>query len=143
MLQGAQFLIHQGSPRMRDTFAPVRVTDLAVSEKINKSLSVSLSWTSPGDDLDQGTAVLYSLKCSTDSEALSQGFENVTTEIVASNLPVPNLAGALETATIELEAGNVVYYCGLVTEDEAGNRSPVSNLVSVFVRQVRIVFPVS
>ena len=135
MAQGAQFFIHNGSPRMRDTFAPVRVTDLAVSDKINSSLSVSLSWTSPGDDYDQGTAVLYSLKCSTDRESLLRSFENITNEIVASNLPVPNLAGALEAATIELEAGNVEYYCGLVTEDEAGNQSPVSNLVSVFVRQ--------
>ena len=43
--QGAQYFIHNGRPQMRDVFGPVRVTDLHVSQLVNTSLSVAVSWT--------------------------------------------------------------------------------------------------
>ena len=132
--QGAQYFIHNGRPQMRDVFPPVRVTDLHVSQLVNTSLSVTVSWTSPGDDFDQGTASEYQLKCSTNISSLMDNFDNVTS-LTLTDLPPPNLAGSPETGTVELEAANTVYYCGLVTRDEADNQSPVSNIVTIFVRQ--------
>ena len=135
--QGAQYLIHNGKPMMRDVFAPVRVTDLHVSDQVNSSLIVSLSWTAPGDDFDQGTADYYRLKCSVNRTEIEDSFDNVTTLTVA-DLPTPYQAGSLETASVEVDTANTVFYCGLVTGDEAGNESPVSNIVTIFVRQEEV-----
>ena len=131
---GAQYLIQDGTPQMRDVFPPVRVTDLRLSQLTNNSLQVSLAWTAPGDDLVEGTASYYKLKCSTNRTKLVVEFDQ-TADLALSDLPHPAPAGARQTADLLLEAANTLYYCALIAGDEAGNEGPVSNLVTVFVRQ--------
>ena len=131
---GAQYLIQDGTPQMRDVFPPVRVTDLAVSQLTNNSLQVSLAWSAPGDDLLEGTAAYYKLKCSTNRTNLLLDFAG-TLNTAVSDVPHPALAGTRQTAEVLLEAANTLYYCALLTGDEAGNEAPTSNLVAVFVRQ--------
>ena len=41
----------------------------------------------------------------------------------------------MQSATVGLPWANEVFYCGLVASDEAGNRSPVSNLVPVYAAE--------
>ena len=131
---GAQYLIQDGTPQMRDVFPPVRVTDLRLSQLTNNSLQVSLAWTAPGDDLVEGTASYYKLKCSTNRTKLVVEFDQ-TADLALSDLPHPAPAGSRQTADLLLEAANTLYYCALIAGDEAGNEGPVSNLVTVFVRQ--------
>ena len=133
--RGAHYLIHQGEPRARDVFAPVRVTDLRVTRTANTSLGAQLTWSAPGDNLDQGAAALYQLKCATDRAALVTSFANLSS-VVRVEVPRPGRAGSEELATVELPSGNTLYHCGLVAEDAAGNQSPLSNLATVFVRQL-------
>ena len=132
---GAQYYIHEGSPQMRDVFPPVQVTDLHVTAHLNSSQTVSLTWTSPGDDFDQGIADYYTMKCSTNRSALINSFMNISSEVISSDMPQPSLAGGQQSGHIDLESPNTLYWCGLVSGDEAGNESPVSNIVSAYVRQ--------
>ena len=52
-----------------------------------------------------------------------------------SLLPAPAQYGTAQSATVGLPWANEVFYCGLVASDEAGNRSPVSNLVPVYAAE--------
>ena len=131
---GAQYLIQDGTPQMRDVFPPVRVTDLKVFQVTNTSLQVSLAWTAPGDDLREGTASYYKMKCSTNRTQLREEFHQVEDQAVA-DLPHPAPAGSRQTADILVDLPNTLYYCALLAGDEAGNQAPVSNLVTVLVRQ--------
>ena len=131
---GAQYLIENGTPQMRDVLAPVRVTDFTVAQQTNTSLQVSLAWSAPGDDLLEGQATYYKLKCSDNRTSLVLDFTGTLNTAVA-DVPQPASAGTRQTAEVLLEAANTLYYCALLTGDEAGNEAPTSNVVSVFLRQ--------
>ncbi len=47
---------------INDVFPPSRITDLKVEGFIEESLFVSLSWTSPGGDFDEGRAYRYEIR---------------------------------------------------------------------------------
>jgi len=47
---------------INDVFPPSRITDLKVEGFIEESLFVSLSWTSPGGDFDEGKAYRYEIR---------------------------------------------------------------------------------
>lgn len=129
--QGVQYVIKNGAPQMKDIFPPSRVSDLRVVGYINSTLYASLSWTSPGGDLDQGRAASYELRSFlskdslTDSNFLSSGIP-----VNENFLPDPLPSGTEQTCRVNLPMANEVFYYALVSVDESGNRSPISNLVS-------------
>ncbi|MBI2042570.1 MAG: fibronectin type III domain-containing protein [Candidatus Nealsonbacteria bacterium] len=107
-----------------DTTAPGAVTNLAITSV--GQTSVSLSWTSPGDDGDTGTASTYDMRYST-SLITSGNFSSATQ---ATGEPVPSVASSSESMTVSGLSAGTLYYFAIKTIDEALNSSAISNVVS-------------
>ncbi|HEX5133393.1 MAG TPA: DNRLRE domain-containing protein, partial [Candidatus Krumholzibacteria bacterium] len=103
-----------------DSAAPAKVTDLAIADAGENS--ITLTWTAPGDDGTRGTATSYILKES-GAEITSANFGSAT-EI--TGVPAPGAAGAAETFTVTPIDTLVNHYFAIRAKDEAGNTAPVS-----------------
>merc|ERR1719427_426013 len=135
--QGAQYFIHNGIPEMKDIFPPSRITDLHISRHVNTSLQVYLSWTAPGDDFTSGRAASYDIRYSTNRTHMEDQYFNITTlPVHASSVPPPDISGTVQVVVVTVPWSSQVFYYGIVATDQAGNTSPVSNIVSVFVRDI-------
>lgn len=87
--------------------------------------SITLVWTTPGDDDMVGNPTAYDLRYSEQpintanfSAALRVGF-----------VPKPGQAGALQTCSVNGLVPGKAYYFALKTVDDRGNWSPISNVV--------------
>jgi hypothetical protein len=103
---------------------PANITDLAVSTATTNSLT--LTWTAPGDDGNNGTATEYDIRYAT------ANIDNETWEfaIQASGEPAPGPAGSNETFVVDGLAAATTYYFALKTIDNAGNWANLSNIAS-------------
>jgi chitodextrinase len=100
------------------------VTDLtawALSEA-----SVMLLWSAPGDDGSAGTAALYDVRWST-GDLDEATFANAPGRWTGSPLP----SGSTEEHRIDGLLAGTRYRFALITEDDAGARSELSNVVTV------------
>ena len=104
-----------------DASAPSYVTDL---EAVYTTIaSVTLTWTAPGDDNDQGTATRYDVRYST----LPVTDENWESSLQAKDEPSPKIAGTTETFTVRGLEPDVEYFFAVKTADETHNWSGLSN----------------
>ena len=140
LAEGVRFSIQGGVPARPDLYPPRRITDLRVRRVADSEL-VEVSWTAPGDDLDQGTAASYQLRWSEDRRQLSQlfGAAQLWTETAASSPQLlPSPAGTQERLNLTVPRVNSALYVAVVAVDAAANTGAVSNIVPVFVaREVR------
>ena len=109
-----------------DVTAPAAITDLGVVS--NTADSASLRWTAPGDDGTAGTALGYDVRYTKDVALTDANWDTATQ---AAGEPVPGTAGTIEDFAVTAFVSNATYYLGLKSTDEAGNASPLSNVVSV------------
>ncbi len=109
--------------RASDTTPPAAITDLSTVS--STSASVTLSWTAPGDDGNNGTARSYDLRYSTSS--INSGNFNAATNV--PGIGAPNVAGALETVIVGNLQSNTTYYFAVKSADEANNVSNLSNVI--------------
>ena len=86
--------------------------------------SVTLRWTAPGDDSLSGRATRYDLRWSPSRVSTAGEFAAATP---VSGVPLPQDAGAAETATVSGLVPGTTYWFSLRTLDEAGNVSILSN----------------
>lgn len=107
----------------RDRVAPAAAGDLAVSTR--SRTGVSLTWTAPGDDDTTGTACAYDLRYSTQPFETNH-FDHANRVVVAAPAP----AGSPEVAWVDGLQPCTAYSFVLQTEDDAGNRSAFSPVVS-------------
>ena len=134
--QGSQFTISSSSVERRDVFPPNRITDFRLANYFNNSLFVTLSWTSPGDDLTRGKAFRYEIRCFTAREALTEeNFGEQGILIHDSLVPIPEPAGTEQRCTVGVPWPNEVFYYSIVAFDAAGNRGEVSNSIGVYVEE--------
>ena len=95
--------------------------------------SITLDWTSPGDDANVGTATSYEMRWSltapdTTSATAFQVWLNGSTPV--TGLPAPQVAGTAQTVTVTKTGGwqpGPVYW-RMRTVDEVGNWSEWSNV---------------
>jgi len=87
------------------------------------SASVTISWTSPGDDGNIGTATAYDLRYAPFQISES----NWTSATVVQDVPLPLPAGNLQGVTIDDLVEDRPYYFAIRAVDEVGNWSDVSN----------------
>lgn len=97
------------------------------------TVTMTRTWTAPGDDDTVGTAALYDLRFTTDTTLPFQCWpevESCWSEIDGE--PIPDTAGSIQrmTFTVDLLSG-VDYYFAIKAADEVGNWSDRSNLVLV------------
>jgi hypothetical protein len=99
-------------------------TAFAASEAV--ASLVTLTWTAPGDDDTIGRATRYDLRYSP-TPITSTNFAQATPVL---GLPVPALAGTTEVCSVGGLASGANYYFAIKTVDEAGNWSPISNVLA-------------
>lgn len=87
--------------------------------------SVTLVWTAPGDDGNIGTAGHYELRYS-QSPITDANWGQATP---VSGLPAPQVAGTRQSVTVNGLNETTTYYFALRTQDDAGNWSPLSNVL--------------
>ncbi len=107
-----------------DVTPPAAVTNLGIAGL--SPMSVTLTWTAPGDDGNVGTASSYVIKYL--DQPITQS--NFASAVSVLNPPVPKPAGSVETFEVQGLLSNKTYYFAIKTVDEAGNVSDLSNVVS-------------
>jgi len=88
--------------------------------------SVTLSWTTPGDDAMIGTASQFDLRYST-SAITAANFGAATRW---SGTPTPVAPGTRQSATVTALQPGTLYYFAIKTGDEVPNWSGISNVIS-------------
>jgi adhesin/invasin len=105
-----------------DAEAPEAVTDLEVVAV--DATSATLSWTAPGDDGGNGTALSYDLRYAA-TPILDDAAFNAAT--AATGIPAPQSAGNTENIVVGGLDPGTTYYFALKTSDDVGNLSDLSN----------------
>ncbi|XP_048015951.1 calcium-activated chloride channel regulator 1-like [Megalobrama amblycephala] len=107
-------------------FPPNRITDLSAEIQEN---SVLLSWTAPGEDLDQGTAKSYEIRWSYDLQMLRENFSNG--HVVSTAAVSPLEAGSVEQHSFNLsftiQYGTTLFFA-VQSEDKQNAKSETSNI---------------
>ncbi len=110
---------------LHDDTPPAAILDLAgIPKGSSKAL---LNWTSTGDDGDEGLATGYEIRYNTDSITDA----NWDASSTADTLPLPLISGTAQSILLtDLPKGTDIYF-SIKTIDEAGNYSPISNVIRV------------
>lgn len=88
--------------------------------------SVTLSWTTPGDDSLTGTAAQFDIRYST-SQITAANFASAARWTTA---PTPATSGTRQSTTITGLTPNTTYWFAIKTADEVPNWSGISNIIS-------------
>uniref|UniRef100_A0A8C7NG74 Chloride channel accessory 1 n=1 Tax=Oncorhynchus mykiss TaxID=8022 RepID=A0A8C7NG74_ONCMY len=109
-------------------FPPNKITDLNAEIEEDKVL---LTWTAPGEDMDQGTATAYEIRFSEDSDLLRSNFS--TAHLVTYDLS-PKKAGSPEKLSFTLfsiiKNGTTLFFAAKA-EDKSFLKSETSNIIQV------------
>lgn len=109
---------------------PIDITPPAVTSDLKtvspSSSTITLNWTSSGDDGTIGNATYYEIRYNvvpiTDSN-----WEN---SVVVNGVQTPSIAGTIENHIVANLNPNQQYYFAIKTVDEVGNISQISNVAS-------------
>jgi hypothetical protein len=107
-----------------DTTAPSAVSNLAADTPTSNSLT--LTWTAPGYDGNNGTAILYDIRYST--SAINAG--NWASATQCTGEPTPLVAGSAQSFLVSGLNSSTTYYFVIKTADEVWNWSGISNCPS-------------
>ena len=110
-------------PNDIDTIPPSAVTDLAIDLLFPETISIK--WTAPGDDGNDGTAEQYDIRYS-DQPITEQTWE---TAVQLSNEPRPKNAGLQQVMRVHGLEPSSDYHFAMKTFDEASNASGLSNSI--------------
>lgn len=88
--------------------------------------SVSLTWTTPGDDSLTGTATEFDIRYSTTAITAA----NFLSATRWNGAPTPAASGTRQTTTITGLQPNTTYYFAIKTADEVPNWAGISNVIS-------------
>jgi len=107
---------------LQEYMPPSAVTDLK-AEAVGDS-TMLLTWTAPGDDGVIGTATRYDIRWIQNSVVNTSNWEQAE---VVQDSPSPRPSGAAESLLVTIPGPSGNYGFALVSEDEAGNISEISN----------------
>jgi hypothetical protein len=88
--------------------------------------SVTLTWTAPGDDSLIGNATRYDIRYSL-APITAANFSSAT---AAASPPTPLASGSTQSFNVTGLQAATTYYFAIKTQDDAGNWSGISNVVS-------------
>ena len=107
-----------------DAVAPMPVADLTASDPTTNS--ITLSWTAPGDDGNNGTASQYDIRHST--ALITEA--NWSSAAQVSGEPAPQSAGTSQSMNVAGLDPSTLYYFAIRSADEVPNWSGLSNVAS-------------
>ena len=105
-----------------DVTPPAPVNDLVIFTLTGDS--VTLKWTAPGDDGNEGTAAQYDIRYST-SDITDANWDDATQ---CTDEPAPQPGGTEETFKVKDLLPSTIYYFAIKTADEVPNLSGLSNV---------------
>ncbi len=118
-------LLYTGVIIPPDVTEPAAISDL---EAVALDLTlVNLSWTAPGDDGMEGTALVYEIR--TSNEPITEETWESAERIIKR--PIPQEAGTPQSVDVSSLTPGQTYYFAIKTRDDEGNWSDLSNVVSV------------
>lgn len=129
---GTIILVNDNLP---DATAPSEIDDLAAT--VLSATEVNLTWTSKGDDGDVGLAESYDIRYTT--ESINEDNWDDATQVPEAIAPL--ISGSSQSMIVTGLVGGTVYYMGMKTLDEAGNASPISNIINVETDPADIIKP--
>jgi len=133
---GPSFFIKKSNSLQQDLTPPSRISDFRILSTNTTMLRVNFTWTAPGGDFDAGKVEKYEIRCHPNPDQLSE--KNFHEKGILVH-PTESIITASYQANQTAEAGipwtNQMFYYAIVSFDEAGNRGPVSNLVSVLIAE--------
>lgn len=115
-----------------DNVAPAAVTDLRALD--SSATSVTLAWTSPGDNFWDGYADHFEIRY--DTQLITE--DNFSSAKLATNLPQPEAGGVEQQMTITGLRKDEKYYFALRAFDEAKNESALSNIAQAFTKETSV-----
>jgi hypothetical protein len=125
------------TPPAPDTTPPAAITNLTACH-ITRTSAI-LSWTAPGDDGATDPSFSYDIRYAT-SPITNVNWGSARQ---AAGEPAPHPAGSQEFYTLAGLTRHTTYYVAIKTRDEAGNVSPLSNVLSFKMRGRVPIFPVN
>ncbi|MBS3741986.1 MAG: T9SS type A sorting domain-containing protein [Candidatus Cloacimonetes bacterium] len=105
-----------------DETLPGKVEDLSAKTGEGQA-NINLSWTAPGDDGMTGQAINYIIRFN--EAPITHKNWSECQELSYKPNPLP--AGSSQQTSVKMPKSNKLYYFALKTEDEAGNKSKLSN----------------
>jgi len=133
---GPSFFINKTNFLQKDLTPPSRISDFRILSTNTTMLRINFTWTAPGGDLDAGQVEKYEIRCHPNPDQLSETNFGEKGILVHPTHPVITAAyQANQTAEAGIPWTNQMFYYAIVSFDGAGNRSPVSNLVSVLIAE--------
>lgn len=109
---------------------PATVQDLAATTDERVAGAVAVTWTAPGDDGNLGQATRYDLRWS--ASPINDG--NFASATSVQGLDAPQAAGAQESTIVTGLPGESAVWFALVTYDDVGNMSGLSNIAEAATR---------
>jgi hypothetical protein len=88
--------------------------------------SMLLTWTSPGDDANVGTATTYDIRYSL--SPITSANWSAATQVTGE--PAPRIVGSAESFTVPGLNPGTTYYFAVETGDEIPNWAPISNIIA-------------
>jgi hypothetical protein len=98
------------------------------------STTVTVNWTSPGDDGSIGTATQYDLRYSTSTITDA----NWTSATRVTGMQAPKAAGTRDSFIVVGLTPNTTYFFAIKSSDDAGNVSTISNIVTHTTSQEQV-----
>jgi hypothetical protein len=123
-----------------DAIPPSRIIDLKAS--VDTGYRTELTWTAPGDDMDNDRASAYSIRFSTSFDDLVDDFshqrELMPKHLLSSkfSLSNPNEGGYSERAVFLSPVKADLVFVAIKTQDKSGQWSGLSNVVSLTFSQL-------
>jgi hypothetical protein len=100
---------------------------------------IEMFWTAPGDDADSGRADHYVIKYST-SEINDSNWDEAST---VADPPSPLDAGSEQNYVLTNLIIDQLYYVAIKSYDEAGNLSPISNVINKYSSGIAVPLPMA
>lgn len=111
-----------------DVIAPSRVTNLSYTSSSMIGTYFPVNFTAPGDNGIYGTAKTYDVRYAMSTSIIT----NWTSALQMTDEPAPKAAGSAESFSVAAGQNyNSTIYVAMKTIDEAGNISPLSNIITV------------
>jgi len=116
-----------------DIVPPDPILDISAIQTTSRS--AIFQWTAPGDDQNEGLAVQYEIRIS-DLPITEENFQFA--EMLPDSTPEPMEPGSIQQTYVTNLEPNKEYYFGIKSIDDAGNTSPLSNILNVLTLPVPI-----
>ncbi len=127
-ISGLSNIVNATTTATPDTVSPAQVIDLSA---LATEIDITLSWTAPGDDGNEGLAAFYEIR----ENSVMITPDNWESSELLTNIPLPAESGTVQSYILDDAEPGIQYFFALKTYDDASNVSVISNSASALLLQ--------